>query len=229
MAVSNPVLIIVGAGPGIGRAAAERFAAAGYDIGLIGRHADRVEALADTLSEQGARVGWSAADAGDPAELSGALQRMTGHTERADVLLYNVGAQREASLLETSADDLVADLSRGTAGLLTAVQAILPILRQQRTGTILATGGGAADHPLGATIGIQKAALRTLVLSLARDLTPDGVHVATVTINGLVQPGTPFAPQLIADLYWDLVQETAGDPAAWRTIVPFGGDSRGGD
>lgn len=221
--MSNPVLIVVGAGERVGLATARRFAAAGYDIGLIARNPERTQKLAEQLSDEGAQVGWAAADVGDPESLSGALQRMTAHTERVDVLLYNVSTFRAASSLETSADELLTDLHQGAAGLLTAVQAILPILKEQRTGTILATGGGSADRPYpgGASLGVQKAALRALVQVLAADLKPLGVHAATVTIQGSIKEGTSLAPSAIASLYWDLVQETAGDPQAWRTVVPL--------
>jgi NADP-dependent 3-hydroxy acid dehydrogenase YdfG len=148
---------------------------------------------------------------------------MTERTQRLDVLLYNVSTYRPATSLEITADDLLTDLRIGAAGLLTAVQAVLPVLRLQRTGTILATGGGSADRPFkgAATLGVQKAALRALVQALAADLAPDGIHVATITINGTIKDGTPFAPDRIAELYWDLAQETAGDPATWRTVVPL--------
>ncbi len=222
--MSNPVLIVVGAGAGVGLATARRFAAGGYDIGLIARDPDRTSALADKLSSEGAQVGWAAADAGDPQTLAGALQRMTDHTERLDVLLYNVSTFRAGTSVETSAEDLLADLHQGTAGLLTAVHAILPVLQQQRTGTVLATGSGSADRPVsgGATLGVQKAALRALVQALAADLKPMGVHVATATVNGTIAEGTSLAPSVIADLYWELAQETASDPDTWRTVVPLG-------
>jgi NADP-dependent 3-hydroxy acid dehydrogenase YdfG len=221
--VSNPVVIIVGAGEGLGMATARRFAGAGYDIGLIARNAERTEQLAKQLSDEGAQVGWASADSGNSEELTAVLNRMTAHTERLDVLLYNVSTYRAASSLEISAADLLTDLQIGAAGLLTAVRAVLPILRQQHTGTILATGGGSADRPFSgaATLGVQKAALRALVQALAKDLQPEGVHVATVTINGTIKEGTPFAPDRIAELYWELVQETAADPQTWRTVVPL--------
>jgi NADP-dependent 3-hydroxy acid dehydrogenase YdfG len=219
--MTNPVLIIIGAGPGVAMATGRRFAAAGYDIGLIARTAERTGRLADELSDAGAQVGWAAADVGDPDALAAALGRMTAHTERLDVLLYNAVAFRPAGAAELTAADLLADLAVGTAGLLTAVQAVLPVLRAQRTGTILATGSGAADHPSPASLslGVQKAALRNLVQGLAAGLSDEGLHVATVTVNGLIKEGTPFAPAAIAEVFAELVEETAGDPSTWRTVV----------
>ena len=219
--MSNPVIIIVGAGPGIGAATARRFAAAGYDIGLLARNADRLEKFAAELEKSGAKVGWAAVDIADPSALDATLRRMTAHTGRVDVLVHNAVAFRAAPATELTAEQLLADLGIGVASLLTAVQAILPVLREQRTGTIIATGSGAADHPSvsAAGLGVQKAALRNLIQALAAELSDDGIHVATVTVRGRVAEGTPFSPDNIAEVFSGLVAETSTDPANWHTLL----------
>jgi NADP-dependent 3-hydroxy acid dehydrogenase YdfG len=219
--MSNPVIIIVGAGPGVGAATARRFAAAGYDIGLLARDAERLEKFATEFDEAGTNVSWAAVDIGDPAALDAALRRMTEHTGRVDVLLHNAVAYRPVPATELTAEQLLSDLAIGTAGLLTAVQAVLPALISQHTGTVLATGSGAADHPMvsAASLGVQKAALRNLIQALADELAGQGIHVATVTVNGTIAAGTPFSPDAIAEVFAGLVAETAADPADWRTVV----------
>jgi NADP-dependent 3-hydroxy acid dehydrogenase YdfG len=219
--MSNRVIIVVGAGPGVGAATARRFASAGYDIGLIARDAERLEKFAASLTRDGAQVGWAAVDIGDHNALDAALRRMTAHTSRVDVLVYNAVAFRAAPATELTAPELLADLGVGTAGLLTAVHAVLPVLRAQRTGTIIATGSAAADNPntAAASLGVQKAALRNLVQVLAEELAEEGIHVATVTVRGAIAEGTPFAPDRIAEVFARLVQETASDPTKWQTIV----------
>jgi NADP-dependent 3-hydroxy acid dehydrogenase YdfG len=221
----NPVIVIVGAGPGMGMAVARRFAAAGYDIGLIGRHAHEVEELAGTLEGEGASVGWGAVDVADAAELTAVLRRITEHTGRIDVLLVNQSVYRGCSATQLTAEQLLADLAVGTAPLLTAVQAVLPLLLEQHTGTVLATGSAAADSPDpgAASLGPQKAALRNLVQALAVELAPEGIHVATVTVRGVLKEGTPFAPSHIADRFFDLVEQTSADPAEWDTVVDYTG------
>jgi NADP-dependent 3-hydroxy acid dehydrogenase YdfG len=202
-------------------ATARRFAAAGYDIGLVARSADRLQTLADELTAEGARVGFAAADAGDPTSLSTALLGLTEHTGRLDVLLYNLDVWRAVMPSSLSAEELLHDVGIGAAGLLTAVHAVLPLLRTQHTGTILATGAGTADRPAAAAAshGPQKAVLRSLIQTLAQELTPEGIHVATVTVYGDIAPGTPFAPEAIAGLYADLVAQTTDDPSTWQTVV----------
>jgi hypothetical protein len=55
-----------------------------------------------------------------------------------------------------------------------------------------------------------KASLRNLCFSLAAELEPAGIHVATVTVAGFVEPGTYFDPDLIVEKYWELHSQPVG-------------------
>jgi NADP-dependent 3-hydroxy acid dehydrogenase YdfG len=214
-----PHLLIVGAGPGIGAATARRFGREGYAVGLIGR---REEALAELQSDlAGILAGRAPAEASDPAALTAAVDVFVETFGPVDVLLYNVSAGRSVTVPELTTDDLLADLATGAVGLQTAVRAVLPGMRELGAGTVLVTGGGSADKPIPsmATLGVQKAALRALVEVQARALAPEGIHVATVTIRGFVGEDRQIHPDRVADLYADLVAETAGPPEQWRTVV----------
>jgi short-subunit dehydrogenase len=136
-----------------------------------------------------------------------------------DVLLYNVSAGRQVAVDELTPEALLTDLAVGSVGLQTAVRAVLPGMRERGAGTVLVTGGGSADHPVTAmaTLGVQKAAVRALAQVQAHALAPSGVHVATVTVRGFV--GRQIPPDRIAELYAELVAETAGPRENWRTVV----------
>ena len=177
--------------------------------------------LAEEVTKAGVDVGWAAVDIADADALDAAVRRFLEHTGRIDVLHYNPSVLRMTRPRDLTAADLLADLAVGTAGLLTAVRAALPTLLEQRTGTVLVTGSGAADHPWpdATSLGPQKAAIRNLTQSLAADLKADGVHVATVTVRGDLTPGTATSPDAVADVLFGLTEETAGDPARWRTVV----------
>jgi NADP-dependent 3-hydroxy acid dehydrogenase YdfG len=138
-----------------------------------------------------------------------------------DVLLYNVSVGREVAVPDLRPEDLLADLAAGAVGLQTAVRAVLPGMRERGSGTVLVTGGGSADRPITsmATLGVQKAALRALAQVQAQALAPEGVHVATVTIRGLVGDDRQITPERVADLYAELVAETAGPRENWRNVV----------
>ncbi len=216
-----PHLVIVGAGPGISAATARRLGRDGYAVGLIARReAGLIEVAAD-LAGYGVLAGRVPAEAGDPSSLTAAIDLLVDTFGPVDVLLYNVSVGRQAAVPDLAPEDLLADLAAGAVGLQTAVRAVLPGMREQGRGTVLVTGGGSADRPIPsmATLGVQKAALRALAEVQARALAPEGIHVATVTIRGLVGEDRPIHPDRIAGLYADLVAETAGPPETWRTVV----------
>ena len=191
--------VVVGAGPGLGLAAARAFAAAGHHVALVGRRDEVLAGLAVRVEADGhgVDVGWAAVDVADAAALRAALERFVEHAGRLDVLLHNVSVYRAGRLGQVTAADLLADLAVGAASLLSAVDAVRPALVAAR-GSVLVTGSGAADAPDGAalTLGAQKAAVRALLVGMAADLAADGVHAATLTVRGVLAPGTAFAPDL---------------------------------
>jgi NADP-dependent 3-hydroxy acid dehydrogenase YdfG len=216
-----PHLLIVGAGPGISGATAHRFGADGYDVGLIARREEALAELGAELRADGVRTEWATAEAGDPDSLTAAAGRLLATLGSVDVLLYNVSAGRQAGVPELSPEDLLADVAAGVVGLQTAVRAVLPGMRERGSGTVLATGGGSADRPIVsmASLGVQKAALRALAEVQAAGLAPDGIHVATVTVRGLVGEEKQIPPNRVAAEFADLVAETAGPRESWRTVV----------
>jgi len=215
-----PHLVVIGAGPGIAAATARRFGKA-YDVGLVARNKERLTALGTALQDERINTGWAVADAGDPAALTSAIEAFIAHAGPVDVLLYNAVGRRRARAADLTPDDLAVDLAVGVVGLQTAVRAVLPGMRERGSGTVLVTGGGAADRPNveAPSLGVQKAAVRALALVLAEALAPGGVHVATVTVRGSVGPGREIPPERIADLHADLVTETSGPRERWRTVV----------
>jgi len=216
-----PHLLVIGAGPGIAAATARRLGGDGYDVSLVARREAPLAELGSTLRADGVPVRWATADAAVPDELTDATQGLLDATGPVDVLLYNVSIGRQAGIPELSPEDLLTDLAAGAVGLQAAVRAVLPGMRERGSGTVLVTGGGSADRPMTsmATLGVQKAALRALAQVQAQALAPEGVHVATVTIRGLVGEDRQITPERIADLYAELVAETAGPRENWRSVV----------
>jgi NADP-dependent 3-hydroxy acid dehydrogenase YdfG len=216
-----PNLLVVGAGPGISGATARRFGHEGYAVGLVARREDALARHGEELRAEGIRTDWATGQSGDPASLTAAVTRLVDVLGPVDVLLYNVSVGRSATVPDLAPEDLLADVAAGAVGLQTALRAVLPGMRERGSGTVLATGGGTADKPIAsmASLGVQKAALRALVQVQAAGLAAEGVHVATVTIRGLVGDDKSIHPDRVAGLYADLVAETAGPRENWRTVV----------
>ncbi len=216
-------LLVVGAGPGIAAATVRRLVGDGDAVGLIARNDETLAQLAQDLRGCGV-VGRAPAEAGDPASLTAAVELFVDTFGPVDVLLYNVSVGREVAVPDLSPEDLLADLAAGAVGLQTAVRAVLPGMRERGSGTVLVTGGGSADRPVAsmATLGVQKAAVRALAQVQAQALAPEGIHVVTVTIRGLVGEDRQITPDRIAALYAELVAETAGTREDWRSVVDVG-------
>jgi NADP-dependent 3-hydroxy acid dehydrogenase YdfG len=221
-----PHLLVVGAGPGISAATARRLGGEGYAVSLIGRRQGALAELGAELRQSVSRVEWAGADAGDPRELHVAVTALVEQLGPVDVLLYNVSIGREAAVPDLAPEELLADVSAGAVGLQAAVLAVLPGMRERGSGTVLVTGGGSADRPIAsmASLGVQKAALRALAEVQARALAPEGIHVATVTVRGLVGEDQQIPPERVAALYADLVAETAGPPDRWRSVLELTAD-----
>ncbi|WP_380165527.1 SDR family oxidoreductase [Jannaschia sp. R86511] len=230
------MVCVVGAGPGLGLASARAFAAAGYDVALLGRREAALTELAARVDADGhgVDVGWAAVDVGDEAALAAAVGRIVEHTGRLDVLHHNVSLFRSGGILATSTADLLGDLAVGTASLLGAVRAALPALTAAG-GSVVVTGGGAADRPMpGAlTLGVQKAAVRNLLLAMAGELAEAGVHAATLTVRGTLAPGTPFDPRAVAARLLALAEQRHRPREEWTVLHELTGhepdDTRTGD
>lgn len=214
------VLVVVAAGPGLGRAVALRFAREGFAVGLVARSQDRLAGLAEEVSAAGApAVTVAGADVGDEEALRTALRNVAGELGPVTVLVFNGSAYVEGSGLTISATDLRGALDVGVVGAMVAVQEVAAPMRAAGRGTVILTGSVAADRAsTGATaVGVAKAGLRNLALSLHKELAPDGVRVATVTINGVLSGPKALDVATVADHYWHL-HSAAEPPSAVSTF-----------
>ena len=217
--MSRPVLVVVGAGPGVGGSVARRFADEGHDVGLLGRR-EALDALVPDLEQRGAVVGHAAVDVTDDAAARDAVRRMGEHAGRIDVLHFNPSVLRERDPLALTVPELLEDVALGVGALLTAVQAARPFMSSG--GRVVATGSMAADRPwhVAASLGVQKAGLRNLVQSLDATLRADGIRAASVTVRGVLAREGAFTPDRVADAIWAAAATSDED---WRTEVPYAG------
>lgn len=204
--MTQPVCAIVGAGPGLGMAIARRFGREGFLLALLARDEGALQVRAGALQAEGLSAFAFPADAGDPQSLKGALSAAKMGLGPPSVLVCNAVSATRAMPSELAPDALVADFRVGVAGALAATQIVLPWMTAAGQGTILFTGGGFALEPTPAlaSVGAAKAALRNLAFSLAGELGDAGIHLATVTVCGMVAPGTAFDPDLVAGAFWHL-------------------------
>lgn len=207
------VCLIVGAGPGIGQACAIAFAREGYDIALAARRPEHVQALAADVAENtGQRARGYCADAADFDSLRRLHAAVSTDFGDPDVLIYNAATSHRGRPTQIDANSLAADFQANVGGALVCAQLVAPAMRAHGRGSILFTGGGFAHEPAAgfASLSASKAALRSLTFTLAQDLGAHGIHVATVTVYGVVQTGTAFDPARIAQRFLVLHRQRRG-------------------
>ncbi len=212
--------MVVGAGPGVSGSVARRFARGGHDVALLGRDAAALQAVAEDVTGLGGTAHHARADLTDTGAATAAVRGLAERFGRVDVLHFNPSAFREKDPLELTVAELLEDVALGVGGLLIAVQAVRPFL--VAGGRVTVTGSMAADRPWhrAASLGVQKAGVRNLVLSLDAALAPAGVRAVSVTVHGSLAAEGPFTPDRVAEAVWAAARQ---DEAGWRTEIPYRG------
>lgn len=199
--------VIVGMGEGNGMAIARRFASEGCAIAMVARNEAKLQGYQATLQTEGVTAHYFLADAGDEAALTAAFAAMQAQLGTPEVLIYNAAVPRMESVLQTSHDTLVNDFKANVAGAIACVQAVLPAMQAQKSGTLLFTGGGFALYPDPnfVSLSLGKAGIRVLANTLHAALKDSPIKVGTVTICGTVNGDDPkYSSDRIAEEYWKL-------------------------
>jgi NAD(P)-dependent dehydrogenase (short-subunit alcohol dehydrogenase family) len=180
--------LIIGAGDATGGAIARAFAAEGYVacVNRRPRHAETLEALAQSIRDKGQHAQAFPADARDEEAMIALVDAIERDVGPIEVAVFNIGANVRFDVTETSAQVYrkVWEMA-GFAGFLMGREVAKRMIVRQR-GTIIFTGAtaslrGAAGFSAFAS---AKASLRMLAQSMARELGPKGIHVAHVVIDG---------------------------------------------
>ncbi len=203
-----PTAIIIGAGPGLGLALAEKFGQKGFSIALLASSEDNLSAFAQTLKEQGIAASPHAVDISDFTAFRQTL-RAIAQKDTVEVVIYNAVKKQFNSPLQLDVEEMVDAYRMDVAGALLSVQTILPFMQENDRGTFLFTGGGEALHPKmqAPTVSIAKAGIRSLAFMLAEELKESPIQVGTVTIFGAIKEGTAFDPHKIAEVYFQHYQQ----------------------
>ncbi|MCB0197932.1 MAG: SDR family NAD(P)-dependent oxidoreductase [Anaerolineae bacterium] len=210
--MNKKICVVVGVGPGIGLAVAQRFGREGFTLALVARRTEALEQYVVDLETSGLTAHAFPADAAHFETLVQAFEQIKAQVGPPTVLVYNAAFIKPETPSSLPVEDLTMAFRVSVAGALVCAQQVIPEMKAEQCGTILFTGGGLAlsPHPQYSSLAASKAALRNLTYSLGADLDAEGIQVATVTIAGFVKPGTHFAPDLIAEKYWELHSQPPG-------------------
>jgi NAD(P)-dependent dehydrogenase (short-subunit alcohol dehydrogenase family) len=206
--------IIVGAGAGLSASLARLLSRQGIRVALASRQIEKLGAL---CTETGARAfACDTTDADEVERLFGMVEREIGTP---DLVIYNASARARgpfAELVPTDVANAIAVSAFG--GFLVAQQAVKRMLPNKH-GAILFTGASASvkGYPQSAPFAMGKFALRGLAQSLAREMSPQGIHIAHFVIDGGIRsatrteapdrPDSMLDPDAIAASYWNVLQQ----------------------
>jgi NAD(P)-dependent dehydrogenase (short-subunit alcohol dehydrogenase family) len=206
--------LIVGAGEGLSASLARLFAREGIKVALAAR---KIEKLGALCTETGARAfACDATNAEEVERLFGLVDREIGAP---DVVVYNASGRARGVFTDLVAADVAQAIAISAfGGFLVAQQAVKHMLPNKH-GAILFTGASASvrGYAQSAPFAMGKFALRGLAQSMARELSPQGIHIAHFVIDGGIRsaartepadrPDSMLDPDAIALSYWNVLQQ----------------------
>jgi len=216
-------IAIVGAGPGLGAAVAERFGREGFSVALIARSQQKLAGLVEGLAIRGITAKAYQGDVHDRDQLTSALASAAEELGPIEVLQYSPVPRAEflRPVLETTVQDLSAAAEFSILGPVAAAQVVIPGMRQLGRGTILFVNGSSAATPNGKVAGtsIAFSGESAYGLMLHEALKPQHIHVGQLIIPGAIGGGDPlYAPEALAERLWTI--HTGAGP--FRTTVGAG-------
>lgn len=215
--------MVCGYGPGISSAVARKFGDEGFQVAIVARSAERIEAGAKALSDAGITAKAFVCDLGDVAAVQQLVADVRASLGPITVVHWNAYGSGAGDLTTSDPNELRSVLDVAVVGEVAAVQAALPDLRTQAGAAVLVTGGGFAFYvdqvdqmitqwnTMG--VAVAKAAQHKLTGLLHQKLKADGIYVGSIIVMGMVK-GTAFdhgnATLDAADLaaaFWQLYQD----------------------
>ena len=183
--LANQIAVVTGAGRGIGRAIALKFAAEGADIACVSRTAENAEKVAAEVRVMGRRAWAHAADVANSAEVVAVGEKILADAGRVDILVNNAGVTRDGLLMRMSEEDWDTVLDTNLKGAFLFTKAFTRAFLKQRSGRIINVASviGLIGNAGQANYAASKAALIGFTKSVAKELASRGI-----TVNALA-PG----------------------------------------
>jgi NAD(P)-dependent dehydrogenase (short-subunit alcohol dehydrogenase family) len=212
--LKDKVALIVGAGAGLSASIARSFAGAGMKIALAARGVDDLGPLAGKIG-----AATFAADASDRESVKKLFADLADRLGDPYVVVYNASYRTRGPFVELDPTEVEKSLAVSAFGGFLVAQEAARRMLPKGAGAIFFTGASASvkGYPQSAPFAMGKFALRGLAQSMARELAPQGIHVAHVVVDGGIRsarrpdaadrPDAMLDPDAIAASYLHLLQQ----------------------
>ena len=206
--------LIVGVGPGLSASLARLFARHGLQVAMAARDPDKLQKLAEETA--GATF---ACEATEPEEVAALFEVVVATQGVPDIVVYNASARARGPVTDLIPEEVARAISVSAYGGFLVAQQAARYMAARGSGAILLTGASASvkGYPNSAAFAMGKFALRGLAQSMARELSPKGVHVAHFVIDGAIRgagrqdpadaPDSLLDPDAIAETYWQIANQ----------------------
>jgi len=194
---------------------------------LIARRSENIIKIQQEIDEFGGKaISLPGVDVSSEVDVKKAFEQIHNTIGPTNVLIYNAAARRfkKQSITDVTTEEFINFWKINCLGAFYATREVVPFMRKQGHGTILLTGATSAMRGLDgmSSFSVGKFGLRSLGQSLARELSPQGIHVVHVIVDGPVDvplvrhvvekqgpvpPDFFMEPDHIADQYWNLYQQ----------------------
>ena len=234
MPTSKRSILVIGAGDATGGAIARRFAREGFIACVTRRTEEKLAPLLERITSDGGEAHGFGSDARKEEDVIELVARIERDIAPIEVAVFNVGGNVHFGITETTAQVYRKVWEMGCfAGFLVGRE-VAKVMLPREQGTILFTGATASLRGSAgfAAFAGAKHGLRSLAQSMARELGPQGIHVAHVVIDGAIDmpwirerfgdalaargPDAILAPDAIAETYWAIHAQSR---SAWAFEV----------
>ena len=211
--------VVAGVGPGLGASIARKLASEGCQVALLARSVDYLQDLADELGEGAIAV---PTDLAEPAEIRDAFETVRDELGAVDVLVNHASGASWKGLQDLSVEEFQGVWEVAARGGFVCSQEAVSDMLAGDGGTVIFTGATSSVRGRDGALGFSSAkfAVRGMAESMARELGPEGIHVAHIVLDGGIlppdrdveNPEEYLDPDAIAESYWHLVEQ---DESAW--------------
>lgn len=221
--------VVAGVGPGLGASIARKLASEGCRVALLARSEAYLDDLAEELGDRGLAV---PTDLADPDQIADAFETVRDAFGPVDVLVNHASGSAWKGLRDLSVDEFQQAWEVAARGGFCCSKEAVSDMIDGDGGTVIFTGATSSVRGREGSLGFSSAkfAVRGMAQSMARELGPEGVHVAHVVLDGGIlppdrevdDPESYLDPDAIAESYWNLVEQDRVDTMSFEVHITNG-------